>query len=346
MSEMTQAGSEKARPSRSSARSKTPVAPTIIAVIALACMPLVWRNDYIISLLTLILLYSLMAQSWNLTIGVCGIWNLGQAAIIASGGYVTGILTVELGMSAWLALPAGVVAGGLTAAIIVLPVIRLRGVLAALLTFALAEVVRLLILADGAGFTGGRSGLSGVPGLFDHVSYWGSLRASFWLALALSAAVMLLVRGMMDSPFGRGVDRCRQAIVATLVSGLVAGLAGGLYATFYHGITPSSMGLAPMGLLLIMVVVGGLGTVRGPILGAFVVTILSELLRDTVLWRLLVLGALLFLVLTFWPAGLDGLLQRILDRIRAWMKAEHGKPGGGAEPGEAGPSGPTGDRKT
>ena len=183
---------------------KTRVAPTIIAVIVLACIPLVWRNDYIISLLTLILLYSLMAQSWNLTIGMCSIWNLGQLAIIAIGGYVTGILTVELGASAWLALPAGVVAGGLAAAIIVLPVIRLRGFFAALLTFAVAEVVRLLVLADGTGFTGGRFGLSGVPGLFDHLSYSGSLRASFWLTLVLSAAVMLLVRGMMDSPFGRG----------------------------------------------------------------------------------------------------------------------------------------------
>ncbi len=210
---------------------KTRVAPTIIAVIVLACIPLVWRNDYIISLLTLILLYSLMAQSWNLTIGMCSIWNLGQLAIIAIGGYVTGILTVELGTSAWLALPAGVVAGGLAAAIIVLPVIRLRGFFAALLTFAVAEVVRLLVLADGTGFTGGRFGLSGVPGLFDHLSYSGSLRAYFWLTLVLSAAVMLLVRGMMDSPFGRSMDRRRQAIVATLVSGLVAGLAGGLYAS-------------------------------------------------------------------------------------------------------------------
>ncbi len=312
---------------------QTRVAPTIIAVIVLACIPLVWRNDYIISLLTLILLYSLMAQSWNLTIGMCSIWNLGQLAIIAIGGYVTGILMVELGASAWLALPAGVVAGGLAAAIIVLPVIRLRGFFAALLTFAVAEVVRLLVLADGTGFTGGRFGLSGVPGLFDHLSYSGSLRASYWLTLVLSAAVMLLVRGMMDSPFGRGIDRRRQAIVATLVSGLVAGLAGGLYATYYHGITPSFMALGPLGLLLIMVIAGGMGTVRGPVLGAIVVTILREVLGDAVVWRLIVLGVLLFLVTVVWPTGLDGLLQLILDKIRARMKGAQGKAEGGAEPG-------------
>ncbi|MCX6372487.1 MAG: branched-chain amino acid ABC transporter permease [Actinobacteria bacterium] len=294
--------------------------PTIAVVCVLACVPLVWRNDYIVSVLTLGVLSSLMAQSWNLTIGLCGIWNLGQLAIIAIGGYATGILTVELGISAWLALPAGVVAGGLAAAIMVLPVIRLRGIYAALLTFALAEVVRLLILADGTGLTGGRAGLSGVPGLFDRLSYSGSLRASFWLALVLSAAVMLLVRGMVASPLGTGVDRRRQAIVATLFSGLVAGLAGGLYVTYHHGITPNFMALRPLGLLLIMVIVGGLGTVRGPVIGALVVTVLGELLGEAALWRLLALGALLLLVLLVWPAGIDGLLQRCLDKMRAWRK--------------------------
>ena len=79
------------------------------------------------------------------------------------------------------------------------------------------------------------------------------------------------------------------------------------------------MGLGPMGLLVIMVVVGGLGTVRGPIIGAFAVTILSELLRDTVMWRLVVQGALLLLVLAFFPAGIDGFLQRSVQKIRLWM---------------------------
>jgi len=308
-----------------SVRAKIRVVPTIVVVIALAIVPLVWRNDYVISLLILILLSSLMTQSWNLTLG-SGIWNLGQLAIIASGGYVTGLLTVTFGVSAWLALPAGVLAGGLAAAIIVLPVIRLRGIFAALLTLAGAEVVRLLIIADPAGLTGGRFGLSGVKGLFDNLSATWSLRASFWLTLVLSVAVMLLAQRTMGSPLGRGSGRRRQAVMMTLVSGLIAGLAGGLYATFYHGITPSFIALGPMGLLAIMVVVGGLGTVRGPIIGAFVVTILSEALRDTVVWRLVVLGALLFVVLAFSPAGIDGLLQRSIDKLRLWMGFRPGVP--------------------
>ena len=341
MSEMTRAASAKVRLSRSPAWSKSPVAPTIVVVIVLAIIPLVWRNDYVISLFTLILLYSLMTQSWNLTIGMCGIWNLGQLAIIAVGGYATGILTIKLGMSAWLALPVGVAAGGLTALIIVLPIIRLRGIFAALLTFAFAEVVRRLIVVDNTGLTGGLFGLSGVKGLFDALSSSWSLRAYFWLTLVLSAAVMLLAYRMAREPFGAGHDRRSKPIVAILISGLVAGLAGGLYATFYHGITPSFMGLGPTGLLLIMIVVGGLGTVRGPILGAFVVTILSEVLRDTVVWRLLGLGALLVLVLAFWPGGIDGLLTRSLARIGSWMSAGQGEGEDRAEPGA-----PKGGKKT
>jgi branched-chain amino acid transport system permease protein len=323
--------------------SRTPVWPTIIVVVLLAFIPLVWRNDYYISLFTLILLFTIMTQSWNLTIGMCGIWNFGQLAIIALGGYATGLLVVKLGMSPWLALLGGVLAGGVSAVVMVLPSIRLRGIYASMLTFAFAEVVRLLIIADSTGFTGGPFGLPGVTGLFDWLSPSWSLRAYFWLTLVISATVMLFVHRMMNSPFGMGLVSLRESIrysigmginrrvafiMATAISGLIAGLAGGLYATFYHGITPSFMGLGPMGALVIMVVVGGLGTVRGPILGAFAVTMLSELLRDTVMWRLVVQGALLLIVLAFWPAGIDGLLERGIQKVRSWMNA--GQEGGGA----------------
>jgi branched-chain amino acid transport system permease protein len=343
---MTPAASDKARVAKTLGWSKTPILPTIIVVIVMAFIPLVWRNDYIISLLVLMLLFSIMTQSWNLTIGMCGIWNFGQLAIIAIGGYATGLLTIKLGWSAWLALPGGIVAGGLAAVIMVLPSIRLRGIYASMLTFAFAEVVRLLIIADSSGFTGGPFGLTGVKGLFDNLSSSWSLRAYFWLSLVLCAAVMLLVHRMMNAPFGMGlvslresirfsigmgINRRVQFIMATLISGLIAGLAGALYATFYHGITPSFMGLGPMGLLVIMVVVGGLGTVRGPIIGAFAVTILSELLRDTVMWRLVVQGALLLLVLAFWPAGIDGLLSRSLAKLRVWMNVGQGEADAGPE---------------
>ena len=319
---------------------KTPVLPTVVVVALVALVPFVWQNDYIISLFTLILLYSIMTQSWNITIGMCGIWNFGQLAIIAIGGYTMGLLTIELGLNPWLAMLVGILAGGVAAVVMVLPSIRLRGIYASMLTFAFAEVVRLLIIADSSGFTGGPFGLSGVKGLFDGLSPTWALRSYFWLTLVLCAAVMLFVHRMMNSPFGMGlvslresirfsigmgINRRVQFIMATAISGLIAGLGGALYASFYHGITPSFMGLGPMGLMVIMVVVGGLGTVRGPIVGALVVTILSELLRDTVMWRLVVQGALLLVILAFWPAGIDGLLSRLWVRARGWMNA-----GGGA----------------
>ena len=343
MSDVDQAPAARKKLAGTLAWSRTPVWPTIVVVVLLAFIPLVWRNDYYISLFTLILLFTIMTQSWNLTIGMCGIWNFGQLAIIALGGYATGLLVVKLGMSPWLALLGGVLAGGVSAVVMVLPSIRLRGIYASMLTFAFAEVVRLLIIADSTGFTGGPFGLPGVTGLFDWLSPSWSLRAYFWLTLVISATVMLYVHRMMNSPFGMGIVSLRESIrysigmginrrvafiTATAISGLIAGLAGGLYATFYHGITPSFMGLGPMGALVIMVVVGGLGTVRGPILGAFAVTMLSELLRDTVMWRLVVQGALLLIVLAFWPAGIDGLLERGIQKVRSWMNA--GQEGGGA----------------
>ncbi len=330
--------------------SRTPFLSTGIAVIVLGILPLLWRNDYIISLLTLIFIYTIFTQSWNITIGFCGIWNFGQLAIIALGGYASGLLTVKVGLSPWLALPVGVIAGGVVAIIMVLPSIKLRGIYASMLTFAFAEVVRLLIVADSTGFTGGVFGLTGVRGLFDGLSPEGALRAYYWFALFLAAVIMLLMHRMMNSPFGMGlvslresirfsigmgIDRRVQFIAATAISGLIAGLGGAVYACYYHAISPSIMGLAPMGLFVTMVVVGGLGTVRGPIIGVFVVMIISEALRDAGMWRLVVQGALLLIVLAFVPAGVDGLLSRGFSRVKEWMNVE--KPGGAAAEGVGAP---------
>jgi branched-chain amino acid transport system permease protein len=324
----------------------TPITSTLVVVAVAAVLPLVWRNDYIISLLTLIFLYCLMTQSWNLTIGMCGIWNFGQLAIIAIGGYAMGIVATRLGWSPWITLPIGAVAAMGAALVMVLPSIRLRGIYASMLTFAFAEVVRLLVYADNSGFTGGPFGLTGVPSLFEALSPQGELWAHYWMALGLTAVVMLLIHRMMNSPvgmglvslresirysIGMGINRRAQVILATALSGLIAGLAGGLYTSFYGAMAPTVMGLGPMGLLVTMVVVGGLGTVRGPIVGTFTVMILSELLRDVGMWRLVVLGALLLVVLAFQPTGLDGLLARGAGRLRDWMNEE--QRGGRAEPG-------------
>lgn len=334
--------------------SHTPFLSTCIAVAVLGVLPFVWRNDYIISLLVLTFITTIMTQSWNITIGVSGVWNFGQLAVIALGGYAAGILNINLGVNPWLTLPAGTVVGGCAAIVMLLPSTRLRGIYAAMLTFAFAEVVRLLVLADSTGLTGGPFGLSGIGGLFDSLSSDASLRAYYWLTLAMSAGVMLMMHRIMNSPLGMalvsqresirfsigmGINRRRLYVVVALISGLVGGLAGSLYATFYHSMTPSLMGLAPMGAMVTMIVIGGLGTVRGPIIGAFAVTILSEVLRDAVMWRLVVQGAILLLVLAFFPAGLDGLAVRGVRALRKWMNAGEGAGDASGDAGRRGPAG-------
>jgi branched-chain amino acid transport system permease protein len=326
----SKAVAEGAEPSPAPAASKVSATSVTAVVIVLALVPLVWSDDHVTSLLVLTLLYALMAQSLDLLMGLCGIWNLGQLAIVAIGGYTAGILVAELGISAWLALPAGVLAGGVAALIVVAPVMRVSGVVAAALTFVVAQAVRLLITADPGGLTGGRSGLSGVSGLFDGLSFTWNLRAYYWLALALSVGVMLLVARTGPAPAGAGLLRppepartsagsyvARHRPLAIVVfSGLIAGVAGGLYVTFFHGMTPDFIAFRPLGLLLVIVVVGGLGSVRGPLLGAFVVTLTYEVLRGAPILWLAVEGGLLFVVLVFWPGGIDGLLQRGIDAIR------------------------------
>jgi branched-chain amino acid transport system permease protein len=322
---------------------KAPVIVTLVVGAACAFVPLVVTNRYLLGVLILILIFSILNLGWNLTIGTCGIWNFGQLALFALGGYGYGILASRWGASPWLGLLVGCLLGAVAGVLMIIPALHLKGIYAALLTFCFAEVFRLVVINDTSGLTGGPYGLSALPGFFDGLSPLGQERGYFWLGLALTLATLLGIWRLMNSPFGisltalrdspayalgMGVNQRFGVIASTAVSGFLAGLAGALYASYYGGISPTVMGLGPMSFYVLMIVIGGLGTSTGPIVGTAVVMALSEMLRNTGQWRYIVLGAILLLILAFQPAGLTSLAGRILRIVQKWM-AEGEQPGVG-----------------
>ena len=328
--------------------SRTPWTMAGIFLVIGLVLPWLIPNDYIISLIILILIYALLNQSWNLTIGMCGIWNFGQLAIFAIGGYVQCIVTLRTGLSPWPTLVISGLVAAVAALVLILPALRLRGIYAALLTFAFAEVFRLLVISDESGLTGGSFGIGGAPGLFDWLSLDAAQRAYLWLMVALCVVAALLIFRIMQSPFGialttlrdstrysigMGVNRRAHVLLAQALSGFLAGLAGALYAAYYSSISPVVMGLTPMGILVLMIVIGGMGTVLGPIVGTFVVMVLTEVLRDTGEFRLVALGAVLLVILAFKPAGVTGLASDIFHSVKRWT--EEGDGDGGGPPGGA-----------
>lgn len=317
--------------------SRVPWAAVVPVVVVAALLPLVIDSSYLMSVLVLGLIYAVLTQSWNLTIGMLGMWNFGQLALYAAGGYGAGIAVVHLGLSTWVALPIGAATAVVMNLVIAIPSMRLRGIYVGMLTFAFSEVLRLVILADTTGLTGGVFGMSGVGGLFDFLSPAMSQRAMYWFCLLVCLATAFLVRRLMQSPSGGafhalkdstryavslGVNRRTYFMFCTTIAAALAGAAGALYIFQFSTMGPTVMGLGNLSLFLFMIMVGGMGTYSGPIVGTFAVVLLNEYLKNFGDWRVLVLGCLLLGILIARPTGLVPLGAQLVSRLSVWMNAD------------------------
>lgn len=311
-----------------------------VLTLALAAFPAVDHDEYTITVFITTMVLLILNTSWNFILGIAGVWNFGQLAVYAVGGYGAGILILHAGVPT----AAAIILGGLIAAalsvVMAIPTLRLFGIYTALLTFAMAEVIQYSITNDSSGLTGGSFGFPIVHGLFTSLSPAASLRAYYWLMLAVvlvsTLAVALVkqsslgiaLRAIRDAPAlaaARGVSPLRYRVLAFALSGFLAGVAGGLYLSFEQSISPSAMGLTPMSLDVTMLVIGGLGTVFGPALGTVVVTIVQTLLVSDPGVELTVVGAFLLAVVVFLPGGLVGFLSRLRERLGNWVEESEGE---------------------
>lgn len=308
------------------------------AVVLLAApLPLVYSNAYVIGLLTTMFITIVLASSWNFLLGMAGVWNFGQLALYAAGGYAAGVLMLHTALPPALALVGAGLASMLLAVVIAVPTLRLFGIYTALVTFAFAEVFRLVIVNDGSGLTGGPYGLPAIDGLFGSVAAPWAQRAYYWTALVIAAASVGAVAAIMRSPLGlalralrdslpyasaRGIDPLRYRVAAFGLSGFVAGIAGGLYASFNGSIGPEVMGLTEMSITVTMLVVGGLGTVMGPVLGTALLTGLQAAGAGHPAVQLTILGAILLVVVTLFPRGLAGALSTVAERFAGWLRED------------------------
>lgn len=324
-----------------------------LLLLAAVALPLVWRNDYVIDVALTALIWMVLNQSWNLQLGIGGIWNFGQLAIFAIGGYVAALVSLHWGLPPWFSLITGGVAAALASAVIGIPILRLRGIYASLLTFSFGEVVRLLVISDESGVTGGSFGLSGIPSLaFEGLSPDSKQRAYYWLALALVVLTAVFVYLFIHSPLGtalkalrdspayaasRGVSPLKMQVITFGTSAFIAGVAGAFYAQYFGVISPSVMGLGPMSLFVAMLVVGGLGTFWGPMLGTAVIMVVSEYLRDFEEARLIVVGLILLVTIVVAPRGFVAVLQQAWTRLQRWMAEDESAVDDAAPPPAEGP---------
>jgi branched-chain amino acid transport system permease protein len=343
----------------------------IALLVAAGIVPFAWPERYVLLELTLFFIWATVVTQWNLVFGVAGVFSLAQMAIFAMGGYVTGMFGLYLHWSLWWAMPIGAVAAVIFSIIIGLACLRLGGAYVALLTFAIAEAMYLLIITDTEcfymegvtcrNFTGGTRGLVnfGDFGFRQMLGYKHAAFGNYFLALALLALATAFSIFVIRSPVGvafsalrdnmtyavaRGIGRFKYQLVVFAASACFTGLAGAVYAGYFTVMGADTLNLSLLLLLLSMMVIGGLGTVWGPIVGAATLTLVNEGLNEFVDWRQFGLGLILVLFTIFWPNGIVGAVESLWARVRPaadrWhqVRRPHGAP---AKPHVAG----VGDKK-
>ncbi|MDI6852356.1 MAG: branched-chain amino acid ABC transporter permease [Deltaproteobacteria bacterium] len=291
---------------------------------AVFLIALLMENEYYLTLLNFIGIHTLLVVGLNLLMGYAGQISLGHAAFFGLGAYTSGILTVTYGLNPWLAMLAGMIISGVAAFLIGIPALKLRGYYLAMATLGFGVIVY-IVFTEAQAWTGGPSGLAGIPALhlaglsFD--TPW-KLYLLIWMVVIL---ILILSASIVDSRIGRalralhdseaaaeslGVNTQRLKLLIFVWSALYASLAGSLFAHTMNFIAPSSFDIMFSIKLVTMVVVGGMASVWGSLLGAGVLTILPEVLVFFHDFEVVIFGGILMVVMIFLPRGLvRGLLD-------------------------------------
>jgi branched-chain amino acid transport system permease protein len=296
-------------------------------VVLLAPLPL--RSGYLSNVLVFVGINSMLALGLNLLLGYAGQISLGQAAFFGLGAYGSGILTVQYNMNPWLAMVIVAVSVALFAFLIGFPVLRLKGHYLAMATLGVGVIAN-IAFNETVDLTGGPSGLSGIPNLSIGGFTFDSDLKNYYLVWGFALVVILLSLNMVNSRFGRGLRAIHDSEVAARVMGvnarvmkvqiftlsaLISAVAGSLYCHVMTFISPTTFSFAVSIELLTMVVIGGLGSIYGSILGALLLTLLPEMLRAFQDFDIVVYGALLVSMTVYLPGGLVRAIPSLFRRL-------------------------------
>src|SRR5437016_2513852 len=289
----------------------------LAAVVVLSMAVPLYGDDYVTSVGVSVLTFAMLGLGLNIVVGYAGLLDLGYAAFFAIGAYTTAILTVKLGQNFWLTLVPAIVFAGTAGGILGYPTLRLRSDYLAIVTLGFGEIVR--ILFTNWDYVDGPNGVWNIPwpsvfgfDLVDQSSY-------YFIAVILVVISLIFARNLSFSRLGRGWVAVREdefaaesvgvpthnlKLLAYMMGGMWAGLAGAFFASRVSAINPSSFTFQLSAQILILIIIGGLGSLPGVILGAIVVVGFPEMLRGLQNGRFLIFAALLILIMLFRPGGL------------------------------------------
>jgi len=287
-------------------------------------------NAYHLQLLTFIGINTLLALGLNMLMGYAGQISLGHAAFYGIGAYTTAILTVHYAISPWLALPAAILIAMAIAYIVGVPTLKLSGYYLGMGTLGFGMIVHILF-REWSGVTGGASGFIGIPPLELGPVSFSSGRNYFYLVWVIVLLSLIICRRIIDSRLGRGLrsihdgEKAARAVGVNtgklklqvfVLSAAFSALAGFLYAHLVYFISPGTFDFITSIRIVTMVVIGGMASIWGALLGASLLTLLPEWLHSFSEFEMVVYGLILMSVMIFLPQGLTRGLMDIYERSK------------------------------
>jgi len=298
-----------------------------LGILVMLLLPLILRT-YLTEVVDNIGLFILMGLGLNIVVGFAGMLNLGYVAFFAIGAYTMAVLTSQAelgiaGMSFWAALPFSVLAAALTGMLLVIPVLKMRGDYLAIVTLGFGEIIRILALSDAlAPFIGGAQGILKIPNISVGGVNLVKPEQLYYVILAGCLLAFFVSWRLRDARMGRqwralrededvaeamGINLVKTKLLAFAIGAAFAGLSGAIFSCKLNSIFPHSFNLMISINVLSLIIVGGIGSLPGVVVGALVLVGLPELLREFAEYRLLMYGALLIMMMLarpegFWPS--------------------------------------------
>lgn len=297
-----------------------------VLLAALLCFP-IFMDAYQINIFTVALMYIVLGLGLNIVVGLAGLLDLGYVAFYAVGAYTYALLNTTFGLSFWLVLPIGGALAAIFGILLGFPVLRLRGDYLAIVTLGFGEIIR-LVLENWNDFSHGPSGIAGIdkPDFFGFELNLNQMTdAIYYMMVAFTIITIFFVGRLQNSRIGRawlalredeiacqamGVGRTRTKLMAFALGATWAGLMGVVFAAKTTFINPASFTFLESAIILSIVVLGGMGSIPGVILGALIMILLPEYMRSFSEYRMIVFGGAMVLMMVFRPQGLVSNFRR------------------------------------
>lgn len=296
----------------------------IILFVFFLIFPLITDNYYYMSIATTAFIYIIFATSWDVFAGYAHLMNFGHAIFIGTAGYLTAYLDIAYHLNPSLVILLCFLFCGLLGILIGLVTLRHRGPYFAMMTIAFGAVAHESSIMFSA-YTGGEEGISGISSLTN--SWTGDYYAILFTMLVVFLILIIYTRsryGLLlkaihqneDAVSASGINVSLTKIYAYALSGALCGIGGSLFAYSFMHVGPTSLEQVLSTTIIIMAMVGGMGTIIGPFLGATILTLLNEVLRELSDYRLLIYTILVVLIIYFAPKGVINIISNIFKKIR------------------------------